>query len=86
MKQSTYPDMGIRGFTHDFPKPLEGFCDGSSIEPLVIPGLLEALAYEAPGVLFTVEVVWPRVLTPDDGALVSGVGIIDLPTNGVRGD
>jgi hypothetical protein len=49
IKQSTYPDTGIRGFAPGFPEPLEGFCDGPSIEPLVSPGLLGALANEASG-------------------------------------
>jgi hypothetical protein len=56
-KQSTYPDMGIRGFAPGFPEPLDGFCDGPSIEPLVVPGLLGALADEASGVFFTVEAI-----------------------------
>jgi hypothetical protein len=75
--------MGIRGFAPDFPKLLEGFCDGPFVEPLVSPGLLGALADEATGVLFAVEAVWPRVLTPDDDVLVLGGGIADLPANEV---
>jgi hypothetical protein len=57
MKQSIYPDMGIRGFAPGSPEPLEGFCDSPSIEPLVGPGLLRALADEAPKVLFAIEAV-----------------------------
>jgi hypothetical protein len=57
MKQSTYPDMRIRGFAPGLPKPLEGFCDGPSVEPLVGPGLLGALADKASRVLLTVEAI-----------------------------
>jgi hypothetical protein len=49
--------MGIRGFTPDFPEPLEGFRDGPSVEPLVDPGILGALANEASEVLFIIEVI-----------------------------
>jgi hypothetical protein len=56
-KQNTYPDMGIRGFTPSFPEPLDGFYDGPSVEPLVSPGLLGALADEASRVFFAVEAI-----------------------------
>jgi hypothetical protein len=49
--------MGVRGFTPGFPEPLKGFYDGPSIEPLVSPGLLEALANEASGVFFAIEAI-----------------------------
>jgi hypothetical protein len=84
--QDTYPDMGIRGFAPGFPEPPEGFCDGPSVEPLVGPELLGAWVDEASRFLFTVEAVWPQVLMPDDGALVSGVDITGPPTDEVRGD
>jgi hypothetical protein len=42
IKQSAYPDMGIRGFALGFPEPLKGFCNGPSVEPLVGPELLGA--------------------------------------------
>jgi hypothetical protein len=86
MKQSTYLDMGIRGFAPDFPKPLEGFGGGPSVEPLVGPELLGAWADEASRVLCAIEAIYPWVLTPDDGALVSDVGVPNLPANEVRGD
>jgi hypothetical protein len=86
IKQTTYPYMGIRGFAPGFPEPLDDFCDGPSTEPLVGPRLLGAVADEAAGVFFAIEAVWPRVLMPDDGALVSGIGVADLPANEVRGD
>jgi hypothetical protein len=34
-KRDTYPDRGIRGFVSGFPKPLDGFCDGPSVETLI---------------------------------------------------
>jgi hypothetical protein len=73
--------MGIRGFALGFPEPPEGFCDGPSVEPLVGPELLVAWADEASRVLYAIEAFWPRVLMPDDGALVSGVDIADLPAD-----
>jgi hypothetical protein len=57
MKQNTYPNMGIRGFAPGFPEPLDDFCDGLSVKPLVGPGLLGALADEASGVFFAVEAI-----------------------------
>jgi hypothetical protein len=57
MKQNTYPNMGIRGFTLGFPEPLNGFCDGPSSEPLVGPRLLGALADEASSVLLAIEAI-----------------------------
>jgi hypothetical protein len=42
IKQSTYLDMGIKGFAPGFLKPLEGFYDGPSIKPLVGLELLGA--------------------------------------------
>jgi hypothetical protein len=57
MKQNTYPDMGIMGFTPGFPEPLDGFYDGPSGEPLVGPGLLGALADEASRVLLAIEAI-----------------------------
>jgi hypothetical protein len=86
IKQSTYSDMGTRGFAPGFPELVEGFYDGPSVEPLVGPKLLGAWADEASRVIFAVEAVWPRVLTPDDGALVTSVDVIDLLANEVRGD
>jgi hypothetical protein len=50
--------MGIRGFTLGFHEPLEGFCDGPSIEPLVSLELLVAWADEASRVLYTIEAFW----------------------------
>jgi hypothetical protein len=57
MKQNTYLDMGIRGFTPGFPEPLYGFYDGPSIEPFVGPGLLRALADKASGVLLAIKAI-----------------------------
>jgi hypothetical protein len=48
--------------------------------------LLGAWADKALGVLCADEAIWPRVLTPDDDALVLGVDIVSPPVNEVRGD
>jgi hypothetical protein len=40
-------------------------------------------ADKAPEVLCVEEAIWPRVLMPDDGALVLGVDVIGLPDNEV---
>jgi hypothetical protein len=82
-KLDTYPDRGIRGFVSGFPVPLDGFYDGPSVEPPVGLVLLRAWADEAPGVLCTDEAIWPRVLTPDNGTLASGVDIAVPPDNEV---
>jgi hypothetical protein len=60
--------MGIRCFVPSFPKLPKGFCDGPSSEPLIGPELLGAWADDTSKVIAAVEDVWPRVLTPDDGA------------------
>jgi hypothetical protein len=49
--------VGIRGFALGFPEPLEGFCDGPSVEPLVDLKLLGAWADEASRVLYAVEAI-----------------------------
>jgi hypothetical protein len=49
--------MGTRGFTPGFLEPLDGFCDGASVDPLVGPGLLGALADEASRVFFAIEAI-----------------------------
>jgi hypothetical protein len=49
--------MGIRGFTPGFPEPLDDFYNGPSVEPLVGPGLLGALADEASWVFFTIKAI-----------------------------
>jgi hypothetical protein len=76
-------DIGIRGFAPGFPEPLEGFCDGPSAEPFASLGLLGALDDEASRVFFTIEVIYPRVLMPDDDVLASGGGVADFPTDEV---
>jgi hypothetical protein len=72
--------MGIRGLVPGFPEPPEALGDGPSVEPLVGPELPRAWADEA------LEAVWPRVLTPDDGAPTSGVDATAPPPDEVRGD
>jgi hypothetical protein len=57
IKQSTYPDKGIRGFAPGFLEPLKGFCGGPSVDPLVSPELLGAWADEASRVLCVVEAI-----------------------------
>jgi hypothetical protein len=86
VKRDTYPNKGTRGFISGFPEPLDGFCDGPSVEPPVSLVLLGAWADKAPRVLCADEAIWPRVLTPDGGALVSGINIVGPPINEVRGD
>jgi hypothetical protein len=86
VKRNTYPDRGIRGLVPSFPEPLDGFCNGPSVEPPLGLELLGAWADEASGILCADEAIWPRVLTPDDGALVSGDDVIGPPANEVRGD
>jgi hypothetical protein len=78
--------MGIKGLISSFPEPLDSFCDGPSVEPPVGLVLLGAWADEAPKVLCTDEAIWPRVLTPDDGALASDINVAILPDNKVRGE
>jgi hypothetical protein len=78
--------MGIRGLVPGFPKLPKAPYDGPSIEPLVGPELLRAWADECPEVLCPIGAVWPRVLTPDNGALASGVDVTAPPTDEVRGD
>jgi hypothetical protein len=85
-RRGTYPDKGIKGLDSGFPEPLDGFCDGPSVEPPVGLVLLGAWADEAPGVLCTDEAILPRVLTPNNGALASDVDIAVPPVDEVRGD
>jgi hypothetical protein len=40
-------------------------------------------AVEASRVLCAIEAFWPRVLTPDDSTLVSGINVTDPPTDEV---
>jgi hypothetical protein len=72
--------MGIRGLVPGFPKLPETLGDGPSVEPIVDLELLQAWAGEVP------SIVWPRVLTPDDGAPASGVDATASPADEVRGD
>jgi hypothetical protein len=56
-KRDTYLDKGIRGFVSGFPEPLDGFCDGPSVEPPVGLELLRAWVDEAPRVLCADEAI-----------------------------
>jgi hypothetical protein len=76
----------MKGFVSGFPEPLDGFYDGPSVEPPVGLVLLRAWANEEPGVLSADEAIWPRVLTPDDGALASDIDVAVPPDNEVRGE
>jgi hypothetical protein len=69
-RRGTYPYKGIKGLDSGFPEPLDGFCDGTSVEPPVCDG----------------PSVEPRVRTPDDGALASDVDVAVPPVDEVRGD
>jgi hypothetical protein len=78
--------MGIRGLDSGLPEPPDGICEGSSIEPPVGRVLLRARADGAPEDLCADEAIWPRVLTPVNGALASDTDIIAPPAGRVRGD
>jgi hypothetical protein len=78
--------MGIRGLVPGFPELPKAPCDGPSIEPLVGLELPRAWTDEVPEVLCVIKLVWPRVLTPVDDALVSGVDTASPPADEVRGD
>jgi hypothetical protein len=56
-RQDTYLDKGIKGLVFGFSKPLDGFCDGPSVEPPVGLVLLGAQADEAPEVLCADEAI-----------------------------
>jgi hypothetical protein len=72
--------MGIRGLVPGFPEPSEALGDGPSVEPLVGLELPRAWADETP------KAVWPRVLTPDDGTLTSGIDATSPPPDKVHDD
>jgi hypothetical protein len=78
--------MGSRGLDPGLPEPLDGTCEGPSVEPPVGQVLLGAQADGAPKDLCTDEAIWPRVLTPVDGALTSDADVIAPPADRVRGD
>jgi hypothetical protein len=63
--------MGTRGLDPGRLEPLDGACDGPTVEPPTGRALLEALASGASKVLCAVEASWPQVLTPLDGAPTS---------------
>jgi hypothetical protein len=64
-------------------EPPDGFCEGPSVEPPVGLVLLGARADGAPEVLCADEVIWPRVLTLDDGALASDADVATPPVGKV---
>jgi hypothetical protein len=78
--------MGIRGSVPGFPELPKAPYDGPSVEPLVGLELLRAWADDVPEVLYVIRAVWPRVLTPDDGAPASSVEATAPPTDEVRSD
>jgi hypothetical protein len=80
------PDRGIRGLESSFPEPPDGFCEGPYVEPPIGLVLLGAWANGASEVLYADEVIWPQVLTPDDGALASDIDVAAPPVGKVRGD
>jgi hypothetical protein len=63
--------MGTRGLDPGKPEPPDGTCDGPTVEPPVGWVLLRARADGASKDLCAAEAIWPRVLTPVDGALAS---------------
>jgi hypothetical protein len=69
--------MGIRGLVPGFPELPKALCDGPFVEPLVGPELPRAWANEVPEVLSVTWSIWPRVLTPDNGALASWTLLIE---------
>jgi hypothetical protein len=78
--------MGIRGLDSGLPEPPDGLCEGPSIESPVGRVLLGAWADGAPEDLCANEAIWPRVLTPIDGALASDAVVVAPPVSRVRGD
>jgi hypothetical protein len=78
--------MGIRGLDSGLPEPPDDICEGSSVEPPVGWVLLGARADGAPEDLCVDEAIWPRVLTPVDGALASDVDAVAPPTARVQED
>jgi hypothetical protein len=78
--------MGIRGLYSGLPEPPDGICEGPSVEPPVGRVLLGAQADGVLKGLCADEAIWPRVLTPIDGALASVADAVALPTGRVRGE
>jgi hypothetical protein len=78
--------MGIMGIDSSLLGPPNGFCEGPSVEPPVGRVLLRAWVDGAPKDLCADEAIWPRVLTPVDGALASDTDVIAPPIGRVRGD
>jgi hypothetical protein len=78
--------MGIRGLVLGFPELPKALYDGPSVEPLIGPELPRAWADEVSKALCVTRVIWPRVLTPNDGAPASGVDATAPPTDELSGD
>jgi hypothetical protein len=78
--------MGIRGLDSGLPEPPDGIYEGPSVEPPVGRVLLGARANGAPKDLYADEAIWPRVLTPVDGALASDADVVAPPVGRARGD
>jgi hypothetical protein len=78
--------MGIRGLDSGLLEPPNGIREGPSVEPPVGWVLLEARANGAPKDLCADKAIWPRVLTPVDGALALDADAIVPSIGRVRGD
>jgi hypothetical protein len=78
--------MGTRGLDLGKPEPPDGTCDGPTVEPPVGRVLLRARADEASEDLCAAKAIWPRVLTPVDGALASDADAVAPPASRVQGD
>jgi hypothetical protein len=63
--------MGTMGLDSGRPEPPGGTYDGPTVEPPVSRVLLGARADGASKDLCAAEAIWPRVLTPVNGTLVS---------------
>jgi hypothetical protein len=72
-----------RALTPASPEPPDGLCEGPSVEPAVGLVLLGAWTDGVPEVLCADEAIWPRVLTPDDGALASDADVAVPPVDKV---
>jgi hypothetical protein len=75
--------MGSRGLDPGLPELPDVTCDGPSVEPPVGRVLLGARADGASEDLCADEAIWPRVLTPVDGALASDADAIAPPAGRV---